>query len=414
MNKKLTIGQIKKLPIPKTGYQEYSAGSVPGLRIRVMASGIRSFVFRYKYSGKNNAITLGRVEGLELKEAEQQAKVLRFQVDQGHDPAHERRETKRTSTVLDRESDLNPLFRDFVKQEFIPKHAKRHTKTWAETERYFDRDILPVLGKLRVKEITRRDVVKVLNIIQDRGAYFVSNRVRAAMSKAFTFAIQQGLLEANPVQYTACMKEKARERVLTEDEIRFLWAHTDDHISKLALRFALLSGQRAGEVAGMKWEHIKDGVWHLQDTKNGHSHTLPISTGMQGVLDAVRDMQGAKFSSNGFVFTSRKRDGSPIQRASMMAVMRSFPWGDDTPRVHDLRRTAATVISRLGHNRIVQDKVLNHVDASIGGIYDRNDYMPEKRQALEDLWAEVRRIVFGAEVLAFPRAVTPKAGQAGR
>lgn len=400
MNKKLTNGQIKKLPIPNSGYQEYSAGSVPGLRIRVMASGIRSFVFRYKFSGKNNAITLGRVEGLELKEAEQQAKALRHQVDQGQNPAHERRETKRVNTGLDRESELNPLFRDFVKQEFIPKYAKRHTKTWAGTERYFDRDILPVLGKLRLKEITRRDVVKVLDIIQDRGAYFVSNRVRAAMSRAFTFAIQQGFLDANPVQYTACMKEKARERVLTEEEIRLLWVHTDGHISKLALRFALLSAQRSGEVSGLKWEHIKDGVWHLQDTKNGHSHTLPISAGMQVVLDAVRDMQGAKFSGNGFVFTSRKRGGA-IQQAGLMALMRSFPWVDDTPRVHDLRRTAATMISRLGHNRIVQDKVLNHVDSSVGGIYDRYDYMPEKLKALDDLWAEVQRIV-GLNILEFP------------
>lgn len=411
MNKKLTIGQIKKLPVPKAGYQEHSAGSILGLRIRIMSSGIRSWVFRYKFAGKNNVITLGRVDSLDMKDAEQQAKVLRFQVDQGQDPAYERREAKRQALdTRAREDELNPLFRDFVNNEFIPKHAKRHTKTWEQTQRYFDRDVFPLLGKLRVKEITRRDVVRVLDAIQERGAYVASNRARAAMSKAFTFAIQQGLIESNPVQYTAVMKERARDRVLSDDEIRLLWAHTADHVSKLALRFALLSGQRAGEVVGLKWDHIKDGVWTLASTKNGRPHTLPVSTGMQDILNAVRKLQGDKFSSNGFVFTSRKRGGDAVQRASLMAMMRSLPWGEDAPTVHDLRRTAATTISRLGHNRVVQDKVLNHVDSSISGIYDRHDYLKEKKTALEDLWAEVKRIVQGADVLPFPSVARSQGG----
>ena len=100
------------------------------------------------------------------------------------------------------------------------------------------------------------------------------------------------------------------------------------------------------------------------------------------------------------MFTSRRRGGSPIKAASLLAVMKAFPWGDSRPTVHDLRRTAATMISRLGHNRIVQDKVLNHVDSSVGGIYDRNDYTAEKLKALDDLWGAVQRIV-GLNVVAF-------------
>lgn len=417
MSKKLTISQIKRLPVPATGYHETTVGSVPGLRVRVIAgSGVRSFVFRYKMNGRNNIITLNRADDAEsLKTAEKRAGDLRWLVDCGRDPAQERRDEKaqrEAATIqASREDELNPLFKDFA-ADYLTRYAKRRKKTWQRDEYLLNKHVLPAIGTLRIQAIVRRDIVRLLNAVVDGGAPIQANHVRAVLSKVFNWGISQALIENNPVTHTERQQEKSRDRVLSEADIRALWEATEGQTAGLALRFVLLSGQRPGEVAAMQWADIKDGVWTLQDTKNGRSHTVPISTGLQLVLDAVTDLQGAKFSRSGAVFASRKTDKALLRKsvAAFMQALKLEPRA--TP--HDLRRTAITTISMLGHGRTVQNAVANHIDRSVGGIYDRYNYMKEKRQALEDLWAEVRRIVFGAEVLAFPGVVTPKAGQVGR
>lgn len=407
---KLTLSQIRKLTAPPSGYAEHSANSVPGLRIRVMSSGVRSFVFRYKLAGKNNVITLGRVDALTIAEAETAAKTYRAQIALGHDPAQEQRNTKQQALVAQsREDELNPEFKDFA-SDFMERYSKKRKRTWQRDEYHINRHILPIIGTLRIQAIVRRDIVRVLNIMRDdNGATTSSNRVRSLLHKMFNWGIQQGLIEHNPVANTERLKEKSRDRILTDDEIRMLWNSTDGDLLGYALRFVLLSGQRPGEVIAMQWEHIRDDVWTLERTKNGKAHKVPVSLGMWKVLDAVKTLQGDKVSSIGFVFPGRSQGHA--QGTSLAHTMARIGWecaADNKPHPHDLRRTAATMISRLGHNRIVQDKVLNHVDSSVGGIYDRNDYTAEKLKALDDLWSEVQRIV-GLNVVKFP--ATGKAAQ---
>ena len=404
MNKKLTITHIKRLTVPATGYHETTVGSVPGLRVRVIASGVMSFVFRYKSAGKNNCITLNRVDGADsLKTAENRASELRWMVDRGQDPAQDRREEKAKqeaiSLQVSREDELNPLFSVFA-FDYLERYAKRRKKTWQRDEYHINRHLIPAIGNLRIQSVTRRDIVRVLNAQVDKNNPVQANHIRALLSKMFNWAISQALIENNPVTRTERQQEKSRDRVLSEPEIRTLWASTGKRLSGLALRFILLSGQRPGEVVTLRWEDIRDDVWRMEDTKNGRSHTVPVSLGMWKVLDDVKALQGDKFTSKGHVFASRKT-ACGLTRKAVAAYMQGLGF-EIRATPHDLRRTAITTVSMLGHGREVQNAIANHIDHSVGGIYDRWGYMPEKLKALDDLWGEVQRVV-GLNVVEFPK-----------
>ncbi len=404
MTNKLTIGQIKRLPNPASGYVEHSANSIPGLRIRCISSGVKSWVFRYKCSGKNNVITIGRINALSIIEAETAARAYRAQIALGQDPAQTLRDNKQQRIeTRSREDELNPTFTAFA-DEYLERYAKKRKRSWQTDADFLKRHILPVLGGLRIQSITRRDIARTLNKMRDAGITTTSNRVRSVLHKMFNWAIQQGWLEHNPVANTERLKEHARDRVLSDAEMATLWASTADDTLGYALRFILLSGQRPGEVAALRWEDIHDDVWWLEQTKNGKPHKVPVSLGMWKVLDDVKALQGAKCSGNGYVFPGRS--GKQLAATSLAHAMARITFDcatDKKPKPHDLRRTAATTVSRLGHPRVVITKLLNHSESgNVDAIYDRWSYLPETLKALDDLWGEVQRVV-GLNVVEFPK-----------
>lgn len=406
MTNKLTIGQIKRLPTPLSGYVEHSANSIPGLRIRCTSRGVKSWVFRYKSAGKNNVITLGRVDALPITEAEATTKTYRARIALGYDPAQELRDSKRQALeIRSCEDELNPEFRHFA-ADFMERYSKKRKRTWQRDEYHLNRHILPILGNLRIQSIVRRDIVRVLNRMRDdNGATTSSNRVRSLLHKMFNWAIQQGLNEHNPVAHTERLKEKSRDRILTDTEIRLMWDSADGDLSGYALRMMLLSGQRPGEVLAMQWSDIRDDVWTLARTKNGRPHKVPVSLGMWKVLDDVRGLLGDKCSGTGYVFPGRSK--GHLLPTSVAHTMARIAWqgqADNKPHPHDLRRTCASTVSRLGHPRITITKLLNHTETHVDAVYDRWTYLPEMLKALDDVWAEVRRVVSGADLLAFPKA----------
>ncbi len=389
---KLTITQIKQLPRPKQGFTEHTVGSVAGLKVRIHATGLRNWVFRYRSGAKQNVITLGRVDIVSVKQAESHAAELRLRLQCGYDPAAQARRDKEAVILAEAqakaEEAANPPFTE-VSREYIERYAKQRKKSWKRDEGNIKAHILPYIGKLRIKHVKRSDINRILDSIRDRGSLAVANRIRALLSTIFNWAIRRDYCDTNPVTHTERTKEKPRDRVLSESEIRKLWANSGDSMAGLVLRFCLLSGKRLGEVLGMKWADINDGLIRITDTKNGSADVVPISAGMQSVLDTV-----AKHSDGVYVFSGKA--GKPLTHRTVdlkMAGLWDEVEGIPRPRVHDLRRTAATLISMLGAGREVLKHVLNHADNSVTAIYDRYGFLPEKRKALGDLWAEVQRIV---------------------
>jgi integrase len=254
-------------------------------------------------------------------------------------------------------------------------------------------------------------VIELLDDIVDSGKPVTANRVRAHLSKLFNWCMERDILEASPMAgVKAPVKEVSRDRVLSDDEVRWFWQACEevgqpwDAFGKLLL----LTGQRRSEAAEISDKEIKDGVWHLSPdrTKNKRAHTVPLSQPAIAVLDAVERIKGR---SGYIITTTGETPISGFQKtrlniAEHMAAIAEKERGEavEIPHwtFHDLRRTAATGMARLGIPVRVTEAVLNHVSGSGGGIvavYQRHDFADEKRQALESWAVAVQDILAGLD-----------------
>ncbi len=386
---------IKSLKPPERGHVMHKDTQCKGLYLRSYASGTMVFIHRYWIKGRERLV---RLEGLELntKSTERaissalhtaRAKVSeqKEQARQGNDPALERDLKARQIAAM-------PTIADFA-DTYIKMYAKPRKKSWKEDKRLLDVDVIPLLGVSPMDKVTRSHLIALLDRKQQAGAEVTRNRLLSLLSKFFNFAIERGVLENNPASKIKRTKEKSRGRVLTEDEMRFLWEQTagkGDHpsVTCLALRMILVTGQRPSEICKMHESQLQDDVWRMEDTKNGRKHEVPLSPMALEVISQAR-----LFSRNGLLFPNTK--DAATHHSTLSQYMKRIDWPKERATPHDLRRTAITGISKLGFNRLVQDKIANHVDNSIGGVYDRHDYMKEKRQALEAWARELERVISG-------------------
>jgi integrase len=293
-----------------------------------------------------------------------------------------------------------------VTEEFIRGHLKakcRAPRYIEETRRNFDLHVLTKWRGHTVKSATRRDVATLLNGIADEGKPIAANRVLSAVRAIFNWALRQGLVDANPAALVERPgTETRRERVLTADEIKALWAEFDKlgHPFASFLAMALVIGQRRDEVAGMKWAEIKprplpltdvnvtpvEWVWTLEGgrTKSGRAHVVPLSSLAMTALAELPRIGAYVFTSGGHKpirgYSKAKAD---LDKA--VVATRKKAKAKDLPgwTIHDLRRTAATTMAQLGVARLTVDKVLNHADQGVTAIYDRHEYLLEKWRALE-------------------------------
>ncbi|HKJ87572.1 MAG TPA: site-specific integrase, partial [Gammaproteobacteria bacterium] len=205
----------------------------------------------------------------------------------------------------------------------------------------------------------------------------------------------------SPATHIKAAREKARDRVLTREEIRRLFAELDGMnlwpATRNALEFILRTAQRPGEVRAMEWSDLDwgRGLWIIpaEKAKNREAHVVPLPGEALAILDRAAETAW----NSPWVFPATMRNGclskyalnDAMTRAIDPAKRRGLAYRPDAQPImdratpHDLRRTAATLITELGFNRLVVDKLLNHKDASVGGVYDRHSYDAEKRQALE-------------------------------
>jgi integrase len=257
--------------------------------------------------------------------------------------------------------------------------------SFSEVARYLRQHCAP-LHRLRLGEIDRRTVAVLLAEIERARGPVARNRLRSALSAFFTWAITEGLLDANPVQGTAKANENgSRERVLTPEELKALWHSLGDDCFSDILRLLLLTGQRRNEIGHLQWSEVdlarKLIVLPPARTKNSRQHELPLS----GQALAILARQSRR-NSSGFVFGVGARGFNEWSgsKAALDARVRIADW-----HLHDLRRTCATGMAELGTQPHIIEAVLNHVSghkAGVAGIYNRARYEGEMRDALQR-WA---------------------------
>jgi integrase len=238
-------------------------------------------------------------------------------------------------------------------------------------------------------EITRRDVLDILDRVVDGGAPIAANRVHAAVRKFFNWAVARDILAASPCTgVKPPTAERARERVLSDDELRFVWQATDKLGGTFGplVKLLALTGQRRDEVARMRRDELNldARLWTLpaERTKNNKPHEVPLSNAAFAVLQNVPRIAGSPFvfpTNGGASPVSGYSEGKRRLDALLPADMPAW-------RLHDLRRTCATGLARCGINLPVIEKVLNHASGSFAGIvgvYQKHSFADEKRQALE-------------------------------
>ena len=290
--------------------------------------------------------------------------------------------------------------------DYLKKYEAGHkASSTAEVRRLIDKWVRPAIGSKRVQDVGRRDVQSVLTAMVDAGAPVSANRLLAILKPFFAWVRVEGeplpsLPTAN-VDKPTSEEGRDRDRVLTDSEIRWLWEATDDTSAfSAAVRVMLLTGQRRGEVSGMLTGELDlDGAepsWLLPAgrTKNGRENLVPLSGAALAAIKRPPHIGKAKL-----VFTTTtgtELSGWSKSKIALDARMREIA-ARDTARspsvepwvLHDLRRTVATGMARLGQPIHVIEAVLNHKTGAItkiAGIYNRWSYAAEKRAAL-DAWA---------------------------
>lgn len=266
---------------------------------------------------------------------------------------------------------------------------------------YPDSRIIPVFR--HSVSLTHADAVRTLDAVKAERGPIAANRLRAVARACWGWAVRRGALDVNPWQSTPRpARETARDRVLTDAEVGDLWhaAGAMDALWAAILRLLLLTGQRRGEVAGMLWAEVDltANIWTLpgERTKNGKSHTVPLSADALAVLRQVKRWAGAVLTHEGARRTvpsgfgrTKGRLDAVMLRAAEEAGRMMAPW-----TVHDIRRTVATGLQRLGVKLEVTEAVLNHVSGSragIVGVYQRHGWDREKAEAMDAWAAHVRR-----------------------
>ena len=385
--------------------QEVPDSLMTGLYLIVQPTGRKSWQVRYRFGAKHRRMTLGKFPLLSLGDARAKARETLIAAQDGRDPAGEKEAEKaaRIEVELSGRDKVGTLFEQFGK-----RHLSK-LKSGETVKREMLRHVIAVWGERDIHDISKRDVIDLLDGIADSGRIVSANRVRAYVNKFLNWCVERDVIDQSPAMgVKPIAKEKSRERVLTDDEIRWLWMACTrqgqpwGHLGKLLL----LTGQRLGEVSKMTDHEVDGDLWHLDAsrTKNARAHDVPLSCAARDVLESVERVKGTA----GYVFTTTGR--SPLQGyhkgrsylAQRMAEIASEERGEaiEIPHwtFHDLRRTAATGMAKLGIPVRVTEAVLNHVSGTAGGIvsvYQRHDYADEKRDALNAWGSMVVDLVEG-------------------
>jgi len=418
----------------------------PGFGIRVYPSGSKAFFYQYKVDGQRRFMTIGDYPVTSLKTAREafqaeaaKVKALRRGSKDGIDPVMENKRERERRIAEMAEHRKAHTVADLVK-EYIEKHAFKFKRSWKEDKRLLDVEIVPVWGKRKVTEISKRDITLLLERIVDRGTPAMSNQVLKITRKMFNFAVERDIAQHTPFTgVKALAPNTRRERTLTASEIRILWKNLDkaamsDEIRR-AMKLVLVTAQRPGEITGMHTCEI-DGQWWTipaARSKNKKEHWVfltPTALELIGDLN-ITDVETGECSPKGYIFPCPHKNKIKAidSHALPVAVRRNLAWpltdkkgkpimgADKRPTTvnrlevdqftpHDLRRTAATFMSQLGTMDEVIDAVLNHTKQGIIRTYNMNRYDREKQVTLEAWERKFLSIINEADsnVIPFRRA----------
>lgn len=394
----LTAASVEKLKPPLIGQIEYYDRRFPGFGLRLSHHGSKSWFLMTRLDGRLLRVTLGRYPAISLADAREQARGAVRVASEGKDPRLIKAEAKRK-----RHEERQNTF-GACAVDFLEKHAQRRLRlstqreyrrilTGADTCHWRDKPIV---------QLTKRDVLDVLEAIDRRGSPGAAKRTLVYLRKFFNWCAERDILTVVPTdRIPAPHPEVKRDRVLSEEELRYILSAIDAEKSIFGplIRILLLTGQRRAEVAGMRWSELRnldgtDALWEIpsERTKNKQRHLVPLSPAVRKIIRSMPRVCDLVFTTTGETPVSgfgraKERLDAHINAERLADGMTPVPqW-----TLHDLRRTMVTVMNeRLGVAPHIVEAVVNHMSglakAGVAGVYNRALYLQDRRLALL-VWA---------------------------
>ena len=380
MAKVLTDLSVRHLK-PGDARREVRDAGQRGLYCIVQPSGVKTFAVRYRYGGRPRKLTLQA--GMSLAAARKEAAAVMYAVHEGKDPAADKARAKARAATADT---LEAIVAEFFRRE---SPRLRSARKW---QRDLERAVLPVLGRRPIADIGRRDIVRLLDKIEDESgasaadiALSIVRRVmnwHASRSDDFRSPIVRGMTRCRP-------SDHARSRILNDDELRAVWRAAESMQGPFGhyVRFLFLTAARRNEAAHMRWSEVVGTDWTLPATRNKTKVALarPLSAAALAVLSKVPGIVDSDF-----VFTAdgRRLGGMARRKKEIDEASGVAGW-----TLHDLRRTARSLMSRAGVPSEHAERCLGHTIGGVEGVYDRHGYHDEMRLAYEKLATLIAGIV---------------------
>ena len=374
----LTDAAARRLKAPATGQIDYHDSDYPGLILRVSCGGRKVWTYNYRIRGKKRRFTLDLYPVMSVADAHDAWRKARDEVRAGRDPSRQQ----------ERVSDFKAVF-----EEWLARDQKGNRSMPAVKQR-IEREVLPHWGDRKISDIGRRDVLDAIDAVADRGAVIAARRLHQHLHRLFKWAVGRGIIESNPLaDVPRPGSETKRDRVLSDAELVKVWNAAEElrYPYGPAFQLLILTGARRAEIGQLRWSEIEDGAISLSGarTKNGAPHIIPLSGAARAILEGQPRISDHVFTLGKKALSSWARAKREIDGMAALGV----PWV-----THDLRRTTATGLQRLKTPLEVTEAILGHVSGSragIVGIYQKHDYAPEKRAALEAWGAHVMALVEG-------------------
>ena len=374
---KVALYNLKK---PAKNFVTYRDTKIRGLYLYITKNGVITFFIQKKLKGKPIIVNIGQFPYVSIENARYKAMELLTQIVNGINPKEVNKEVKRAEEKQEREElRLDELFDIYIK-----KHAKVYKKTWEKDIEGYNRHIKKKLGRRRVSEIRKDELVEVQQYIRENSGLYASNRTMAVIKTVFSKAIEWGIikdLNKNPTMGIKKFKEKSRDRFLEADELpRFFEALREEENTDVRdyIIVPLMTGARRGNVLSMKWEEINIGSrkWKIPETKNGEALTIPLSEEAVEILKVRKAHQencGIKLK---WVFPSDKSKGGHlgVPKERWIRILKRA--NIKNLRIHDLRRTLGSWQAMTGTSTAVIGKTLGHKSRATTAIYERMNLDP--------------------------------------
>ena len=369
------------------------------LGLKVLSSGVKTFVVPYRYRGRLRWVTVGPAAGrnkIGLVKAREIARGVRADAAAGKDPQGDKMRARVEERAEARAEARATTFEQLA-AEYVEKWSRKKNKSWMQADQLIRRYVLPRLGYRRIKSITDDDVGDLFDAISGEGHAVLANQVLAAVSAVFKWAVKKKRIGVNPARELERNKTVARERTLTPAELRAVWPAMTGAPAGDQLRMILLTAARPGEVRFMRWEHVVDDVWTMPGqpepttgwpgTKNAETHIVTLPDAAATILDDIGRREA------GLVFEGTRR-GRPARQADTRAIWADLGLKRFTP--HDLRRTATTAMAELDIDLTLLSRILNHkVPGVTASTYNKHPYVAEKAAALATWATRVADVVEG-------------------